>query len=173
MAQNPGEIFDVVDACDVVLRQETRARVHALKLFHRAVHVLVFNPAGELYLQKRSLAKDSCPGRWTTSCSGHVDTGEDYDGATRRELGEELGIHLPATVHPDWLFKHGPCRETGYEFIQVYRLEWSGEITPDPAEIAEGCFVDEAALNRWLIKRPRDFAGSFRLVWREYLARRG
>lgn len=172
MAQNPNERFDVVDEHDVVLRQETRAQVHALKLFHRAVHILVFNPAGELYLQKRSLTKDSCPGRWTTSCSGHVDAGENYDQATRRELGEELGIHLPEDHHPQLLYKHGPCRETGYEFIQVYHLEWSGSITPDPMEIAEGRFVSEAELSRWLKQRPRDFAGSFRLVWREYLARR-
>ena len=86
------ELFDVVDDQDRVLRQEARADVHRQRLLHRAVHVLVFNPAGDVYLQRRSAAQDTYPLRWTTSCSGHVDAGEDYDTAVLRELGEELGL---------------------------------------------------------------------------------
>ena len=80
------DIFDVVDKSDKVLRQEPRAVVHREKFLHRAIHVFVFNEAGELYLQRRSMAKDTAPGKWVSSCSGHVDTGEDYDEAAEREL---------------------------------------------------------------------------------------
>ena len=73
------DIFDVVDMEDNVLRQAPRAVVHREKLLHRAVHVFVFNQAGQLYLQRRSMTKDTAPGKWVSSCSGHVDTGEDYD----------------------------------------------------------------------------------------------
>ncbi|HVU38173.1 MAG TPA: NUDIX domain-containing protein [Opitutales bacterium] len=86
------DIFDVVDEHDQVVRQEARAEVHRQRLRHRAVHVLVFNAGGAVYLQRRSAQKDTYPLRWTTSCSGHVDAGEDYDTAVVRELGEELGI---------------------------------------------------------------------------------
>ncbi len=86
------ELFDVVDDQDHVLRQEPRADVHRQRLLHRAVHVLVFNSKGEVYLQRRSAKKDTYPHRWTTACSGHVDAGEDYDTAAVRELQEELGL---------------------------------------------------------------------------------
>jgi len=86
------ELFDVVDEQDRVVRQEARAEVHRLRLLHRAVHILVFNARGEVYLQRRSAKKDTYPNRWTTSCVGHVDAGEDYDTAAVRELAEELGL---------------------------------------------------------------------------------
>lgn len=91
-AQNDDEIFDVVDENDVPVGKATRAEVHAKDLIHRAVHVLVFNRNGDLWLQKRSLAKDKNPGVWDSSVSGHLDAGEDYLTAAVRELGEEVGV---------------------------------------------------------------------------------
>jgi predicted protein tyrosine phosphatase len=70
------EIFDVVNERDEVVGQAPRSEVHRRKLNHRAVHVLVFNSRGELFLQKRSLKKDCFPGAWDSSASGHLDTGE-------------------------------------------------------------------------------------------------
>ena len=54
------EIFDVVDANDQVIGQQPRSEVHRLGLRHRAIHLLVFNAQGELFLQKRSMKKDAC-----------------------------------------------------------------------------------------------------------------
>ena len=48
------EIFDVVNERDEVIGQQPRSEVHRLGLMHRAVHVLVFNAAGQVFLQKRS-----------------------------------------------------------------------------------------------------------------------
>ena len=58
----PEEIFDVVNERDEVVGREVRREVHRLGLKHRAVHVLVFNARGELFLQKRSMTKDTFPG---------------------------------------------------------------------------------------------------------------
>src|SRR6516164_8309470 len=88
----PEEIFDVVDENDHVIDRKPRNEVHRLGLMHRAVHVLVFNPCGEIFLQKRSTKKDRQPGVWDSSASGHVDSGEDYDSCAIRELGEELAF---------------------------------------------------------------------------------
>ena len=49
-------------------------------------------PAGRLYLQKRSMSKDTNPGRWDTSVGGHVSAGEEVTDALLREAREELGI---------------------------------------------------------------------------------
>ena len=88
------EIFDVVNECDEIIGRETRRAVHRLGLKHRAVHVLLFNGRGEVFLQKRSMAKDCFPGVWDSSASGHLDSGEDYDACAVRELREELGLEV-------------------------------------------------------------------------------
>src|ERR1700704_1447588 len=93
-AQKSDEIFDVVNDRDEVIGREIRAEVHRLGLRHRAVHVLVFNRRGELFLQKRSMKKDTFPGAWDSSTSGHLDTGEDYDACALRELWEEIGLKV-------------------------------------------------------------------------------
>jgi len=91
------ELLDVVDENDNVVAVKTRGEIHARGLMHRAVHILLFNSSGELFLQKRSLAKDEQPGKWDSSAAGHVDSGEDYADCARREIGEELGIgHVEA-----------------------------------------------------------------------------
>jgi isopentenyldiphosphate isomerase len=90
MADNPDELFDVVDANDRVIGQEKRGVVHATGLLHRAVHILVQRGNGDIFLQKRSMEKDSHPGCWDSSSSGHLDSGEGYDKAAVRELREEL-----------------------------------------------------------------------------------
>ena len=168
MPQSPNELFDVVDENDVPLRREKRAVVHRERLLHRAVHILVFNAKGEVYGQRRSLTKDTCPGRWTTSCSGHVDAGEDYDTAALRELAEELGIRVSTPQAIEFLFKHPAVRQTGWEFIQVYRLVWEGAIAPDPEEVMEGRWVSPEALTAWMRQSPHEFTASFRLVWEQY-----
>ncbi len=94
------EIFDVVNERDEVIGQQNRGEVHRLGLMHRAVHVLVFNAARQVFLQKRSLKKDRQPGLWDSSASGHVDSGEDYDACAVREAREELGLHLAAPPQP-------------------------------------------------------------------------
>lgn len=86
------ELLDVVDIDDRVIDVKTRGEIHALSLMHRAVHILVFNAAGELFIQKRSMSKDENPGQWDTSAAGHVDSGEIYRQCAIRELREELGI---------------------------------------------------------------------------------
>lgn len=161
------EIFDVVDELDRVVRQETRSTVHREKLLHRAVHIFVLNPGGQIYLQKRSPHKDQLPNCWTTSCSGHVDCGEDYDTAARRELGEELDIHLQDGDELPLLFKYDACRRTGWEFVQVYLLVWAGAVRFDPVEISEGRWLEREALQSWVEEQPRAFAPSFRLLWQE------
>ena len=82
----PEDIFDVVNERDEVIDAKPRSVVHAQGLLHRAVHMLVFNSRGAIFLQKRSMKKDRQPGVWDSSCSGHVDSGEIYDETAAREL---------------------------------------------------------------------------------------
>jgi isopentenyldiphosphate isomerase len=88
----PDERFDIVDRDDRVVGSGLRSEIHARGLLHRAVHLWLFHEDGRILLQKRSLSKDREPGRWTSSVSGHVNSGEEYDTAMKREIPEEIGI---------------------------------------------------------------------------------
>ena len=162
------EWFDEVNEQDEVVGQRLRADIHRLGLLHRAVHILVFNDRGQLFLQKRSELKDCFPGKWDSSASGHLDAGEDYDQCARRELGEEIGLHLEEV--PEKLFKVAACPETGQEFVWVYRCQSNGPFELQPEEVTEGHFYDRADLERWLARAPEDFATGFILVWERFLA---
>jgi isopentenyl-diphosphate delta-isomerase type 1 len=160
------DIFDIVNEHDEVTGRKSRREAHTLGLMHRAAHILVFNAAGEVFLQKRSMAKDNHPGVWDASCSGHVDSGEDYAAAARRELGEEIGLHEPGPLEP--LFKLTPSADTGQEFIQVFRTHAEGPFTLHPQEIDEGRWMAPEALDRWMAERPQDFSPAFRLNWKRF-----
>jgi 8-oxo-dGTP pyrophosphatase MutT (NUDIX family) len=111
------------------------------------------------------MRKDSSPGLWDSSCSGHVDSGEDYDAAAQRELGEEIGVHLPAP--PARWFRIEACADTGWEFVWVYRLHHAGPFVLHPDEIECGDWFEARELARLLVAEPGIFAISFRLVWKQ------
>ncbi len=161
------EIFDIVDDRDRVTGKQTRQEVHRRGLKHRAIHVLVVNERGEVYLQKRSFKKDTFPGAWDSSSSGHVDSGETYDACAVRETREEIGLFLKRT--PKRLFKVDACAETGLEFVWVYRCDFNGPFRLNSDEIECGAFFKPDHINRWMAERPRDFADAFRLIWKYFL----
>jgi isopentenyl-diphosphate delta-isomerase type 1 len=162
------EIFDVVNERDEVIGQAPRSEVHRRQLNHRAVHVLVFNARGELFLQKRSMLKDCFPGAWDSSASGHLDRGEEYDACAVREVREELGVQLRET--PERLFKVEACIQTGHEFVWVYQCRHDGPFTLHPEEIEEGGWFAPEEVSRWMRERPGEFASGLVLIWRRWNA---
>lgn len=156
------DIFDVVDEKDQVTGQMARSEVHEKGLMHRAVHVLVFNNEGEVFMQKRSKNKDTWPGAWDSSCSGHVDSGEDYGTAVLRELQEELGWQPENKLES--LFKLTPCEETGNEFIEVYRTIGHGPFRLNLDEIEIGEWMNIPNLLERVEFTPQKFSSAFRLI---------
>jgi isopentenyl-diphosphate delta-isomerase type 1 len=157
------EIFDVVNDRDEVIGQAPRAEVHRTGKKHRAVHVMVFNERGDIFLQKRSLKKDNHPGVWDSSSSGHLDSGEEYDACALREVWEELGIRLPAV--PKRLRKIDACTETGEEFVWIYETKHEGPFVLHPEEIDTGDWFNPERVSTWITERPDDFAPAFILIW--------
>lgn len=157
------EIFDVVNERDEVVDQRPRREVHRLGLLHRAVHVLVFNSRGEVFLQKRSMKKDRQPGVWDSSASGHVDSGEDYNTSAVRELEEEIGLKSQTPLRR--LFKIEARPETDQEFVWVYRCESDGPFQLNAEEIDRGGWFTPAAVTRWLAEKPEEFASALAYIW--------
>jgi isopentenyldiphosphate isomerase len=123
-ASTDADLLPVVDERDQVIGVAPRRQVHLQRLRHRAVHIGVFDGQGRLWLQQRSRSKDVLGGWWDLSATGHVDPGEDYDQAARRELREELGID----AKPRFVVKLEASERTGWEFHALYWLRWDGPI---------------------------------------------
>jgi len=168
------EIFDVVNERDEVIDRLPRSQVHARGLLHRAVHVLVFNSRGEIFLQKRSMRKDRQPGVWDSSASGHVDSGENYDQTAVRELREEIGLDVATGAsQPRRLFKIDACPETDAEFVWIYRCASEGPFTLHPDEIDDGRWFAPEFVTKWITEKPGEFATAFVLIWKRFWAADG
>jgi len=129
------EMLDIVNESDEVIGQAPRSEVHAKQRMHRAVHILLFNCAGEIFLQLRSMTKDTNPGCWDSSAAGHVDAGEDYEACAVRELQEELGIAITAEQCVE-IGRVGPSACNGFEFVRVYSV-----VSDAPVTLEEGAFA--------------------------------
>jgi 16S rRNA (adenine1518-N6/adenine1519-N6)-dimethyltransferase len=158
------ERFPVVDRNDRIVRYARRSDVHGDNLRHRAVHILIFDQAGNVYLQQRSRSKDRHPLKWDSSAAGHLEANESYEETARRELKEELGVN----VHLEKLLKLPASARTEQEFVWLYR----GEIRHSPiinrSEIETGAFFPPAIIDGWVAKRPQDFAPGFIECWKAY-----
>ena len=162
------ETLDVVDADDRVVGTMERREIHRKGLFHRSVHVFVFDEAGRLYLQRRSLAKEEHPGKWDSSASGHMDSGESYQAAAARELEEEIGLQ----ASPEPVIKMRACEDTGMEHSMLFRVQRKGtDPSPKPnrQEVLEGRFFRTEEIEERLSTEPQAFSPSFRLLFRRYM----
>ena len=141
---NLSEVFDVVDVNDRVVGRAARREVHQNKnLIHRSVALAVFNSNKKIFLQRRSVTKDTDALLWTISCSGHVLTGENYEETAYRELKEELGIE---GVILNFLTKYIYRGDIETEMTSLYKTNFNGEIVLQKAEIWEGKFFSLSEL---------------------------
>jgi isopentenyldiphosphate isomerase len=154
------EIFDVVNFSDQVIGAKTRIEVHKHNLLHRAVHIMVSTFPSMWILQKRSGSKDIDPFLWTSSCSGHVDSGEKYIDAAVRECKEELGIVVKKESLIE-IFRASPCEETGNEFVRFYLLKYEKKIKLKADEILQIADYSIDQIEQSMRTNPEIFSGSF------------
>jgi len=158
---NQDELFDVVDAADRVIGRAARGEVHRRGLRHRSVHVFLFNSRGELFLQKRAATKDTFPGCYDSSASGHLDVGESYDACAARELEEELGLTAADAPTLTPLFKLPAGPETGWEHVMFYTCQTDAPPRPNPREIESGRFFTLAEVLAMVQEDSSRFAPGF------------
>jgi isopentenyl-diphosphate delta-isomerase type 1 len=129
------EVLEVVDRDGNILGTAPRSEIHGNpSLLHKVVHVLVFNDAGKLLLQKRSMNKDVAPGKWDTSVGGHVSSGEDLIEAAKREMEEELGI-ISDGINPLYSYIHSNPYES--ELVFTHSCVHNGPFNFNNEEIDE------------------------------------
>lgn len=84
--------YPIVGKYDEIIDYMSKEEAYKRKKTLRSVQIFVYNPKGELYLQKRAKNKKRFPGYLCASAAGHVEPGETYKKAALRELKEELGL---------------------------------------------------------------------------------
>lgn len=84
--------LNIIDENDNIIGEDSRENIHKKGLLHREIHVWIYNKKAEILFQKRSMAKDTCPGLLDASVGGHVELNDNYSEAAIRELEEETDI---------------------------------------------------------------------------------
>lgn len=138
-------LVEAVDAHDRPLAVMDLRHVHAQRLMHRSVAVIVYDTDNRVYLQKRSRTKSAYPGRWDVSAFGHVRAGQSRQQTAHDTLRHELGLQrhnvrhrlaLPASV------------QTGWEFVSIYTVAGVGNVpAPNADEVSQGVFYDRTELS--------------------------
>jgi len=162
------EIFDVVDAEDLIIGKASRFQVHNNELMHRSVHILVFNSTGSLFLQKRSMLKDESPGLWDSSAAGHVESGEDYLNCAKRELEEELSL---LRVQLDEIMVIPAQIKTFWEHVRVYKCVTDGKVCVDKNEISEGRYFWLSEARALMQSNPDMFTSTFNHIYVNYISK--
>ena len=134
-----GEEIDVVDEEDEVVGRATRREMRARRLRHRATYVLVFNSRNQIFVHRRTAAKDVYPSYYDVAVGGVVAAGESYDEAARREVEEEIGLSDVALrpILPLRYEDEGNCVNG-----MVYSCAHDGPLRLCEEEIASGEWLD-------------------------------
>jgi isopentenyldiphosphate isomerase len=149
----------VVNEKDEVVGTMPRAQAHKDGTPHRIVVVYVENPAGDILVQVRM------SGRLDHSSAGHVDPGETYLDAARRELDEELGIDNVELISigkgmSKESSKEGNCTHVFEIFMCVAE---PGVLQPD--EVRNVYWANPKEVLKEMQDKPNDekFCGGFRV----------
>jgi len=135
---NTAEWVPLVDEKGMITGKATRNEVHrGPGKLHPVIHLHIINSKGEIYLQKRSMHKDTQPGKWDTSVGGHVDLGETIEQALLRETAEELNI---SGIHPIPLTQYKWETEIESELVFSFRALYNAIPVFNKQEIEDGKF---------------------------------
>jgi isopentenyldiphosphate isomerase len=105
------EHFDLIDQAGRLLgKRKPRSAVHRDGDWHRSMALWLVRPSGSMVVQRRSLCKDTYPGLFTATVSGHYAAGETL-AQVLREAREEVGqVVSSSELLPigRWLFDGRP-----------------------------------------------------------------
>ncbi len=116
------EYLDLVDSQDTVIGKKLRSEVYVNHLSNfRVINAFVVNSKGELWIPRRAADKRIFPLCLDMSVGGHVESGESYDEAFKRETNEELNIDVDYITYR-FLGKLTPESDGVSAYMQVYEI---------------------------------------------------
>ena len=167
LEENNKDLLILVDESDKALGFKSKSECHEGNgTLHRAFSVFIFNPLGQLLIQKRSSNKELWDLHWSNSCCSHPKKNEQMELAVKRRLKEELGIECP--VH--YLYKftyHAKYKDLGseHELCHVYVGLFDGEIKANPEEIDDWKFIKPDDLQERIRNSKKDYTPWMKIEW--------
>jgi len=122
------EYLDLVNARDEIIGKKLRSEIYSEGLSNfRVVNAFLVNSKGQLWIPRRSPNKRLFPSSLDMSMGGHVESGEQYEQAFKRELTEELNMDADEIC---WklLGYLTPQVDSVSAFMKVYEI--STDVTP-------------------------------------------
>ena len=140
-----------------------KSEAHKNGLWHRGVHVWIYNAEKGLLIQKRASDKNLHPDLWDISVAGHVSAGETPEKSAVREISEEISLDInPEELE---LYKIRAVAKTkpdyyDNEFDYIYFLKYEGEtssLTLQQEEVQEIKCIALDELEKDLEKNPEKY----------------
>lgn len=135
---------------------------------HRAFSIFLFDPAGRVLLQQRSVNKPLWGDYWSNTCCSHPRKGESLEVASQRRLREELGVTVPLR----FLFRfeyHAQFSDEGAEHelcsVLIGRLDSNQRPVVHPDEIQAIQWLEPAQIDSWIADRPDTLTPWFKSEW--------
>lgn len=123
------EFLDLVDANDNVVGKKKRSEIYSEHLSNfRVINAFLVNSVGKLWIPRRTSGKRVFPLCLDMSLGGHVESGETYEDAFKRELDEELNLKVE-NINFRELGKLTPKKHNVSAFMKVYEIK--SDVTPD------------------------------------------
>jgi len=157
----------LVDSADREIGLLPKALAHNGRgVLHRAFSLFVFNPAGELLIQRRANEKRLWPGYWSNTCCSHPQRGETMERGIHRRLYEEFGL----TADLEFLFKFEyraqyDARGAEHELCWVYGGFSAEQPHPNTHEVAAWRYLSPLELQLQIACTPGIFTPWFKLEW--------
>ena len=115
-----------------------RSVVRRDNLLHAATAVLVRDPAGRIYVHRRSPDKDWAPSHHDAAAGGVIGYGEEPAASAARELAEELGV-TGADLRPLGLSVYEDDTTRCVE--HCFETTWDGPVAHADGEVVWGAWM--------------------------------
>ncbi len=142
-----------VDKDDNVIGAGPQREAHEKGIIHRVIRIYLYNSKGEILIQKRGAHLRTNPGKWNESVAGHVDEGETYLDAAKREMEEEIGVTGVDLEEVKKLYMEEK-EDKRRRFTTLYRARYDGEVRPDFDEVSEVRWITPEALRAEMTEHP-------------------
>lgn len=143
------EWLDLVDENDNVIGKKLRSEVQAEYISNfRVVNAFVVNSTGHIWIPRRAAHKRIFPLCLDMSMGGHVESGENYEQAFKRETLEELNIDTDTA-----------------------EVRFLGHLSPQTDDVSANMNVYEIRMNETPNYNKNDFIEYFWLTPKEILER--
>jgi len=160
---NKGEII-LVDEKDNQIGVGEKLKIHQQGKLHRAFSIFVFNPKGELLLQKRAESKYHSAGLWTNTCCSHPRPHQDIKNEAKKRLREEMGFECDLKEIFNFIYKADLDHLTEYEFDHVLVGEFSGEPIVNRDEVSQWQWLKPTELKEDVKKYPENYTHWFKKI---------